>query len=130
MTTTTKSHAIIYPLSIDEKKKLCGDWQKTGLSKSAFMREHNLPPVFNHWCNKFLPKPESAKTSSTAPIAGPDDEWLKVATLKSTSKTHNINEQLIEFGLVCYDLKLNFCMPMAQIINFVKELRHATTTAQ
>lgn len=86
MTTTTKSHAIIYPLSTDEKKKLCEDWQKTGLSKSAFMREHNLPPVFNHWCNKFLPKPGSVKISSIAPIAGPDDEWLKVTTINSASK--------------------------------------------
>jgi hypothetical protein len=42
MATTTKSQAIIYPLSVDEKKKLCEEWQSTGLSRSAFMRERNL----------------------------------------------------------------------------------------
>ena len=107
MATITKSSSNIYYLSLEEKKKLCDEWQKSGLSRSAFMRERNLPPVFNHWCNKFLPKPGSAKISSIAPIAGPDDEWLKVTTINSASKIHQINDQLIEFGLIWALVQIN-----------------------
>ena len=132
MATTTKSQAIIYPLSVDEKKKLCEEWQSTGLSRSAFMRERNLPPVFNNWCNKFLAKPQPVKTPMVEPVTEPNSEWLELKSANSASsiKQKPREPQLMEFGLSCNALKLTFCMPMEQVINFVKELCHATTTVQ
>ena len=127
MATITKSGTIIYPLSTDEKLKLCQEWQKTGLSRSAFMRERNLPPVFNHWCNKFLPKPQPTKINPIDPVIEKRSDWLEVKPTNSVlSELKPADPQLMEFGLTCHDLQLNFCMPMGQVINFIKELCDAT----
>jgi len=128
MATITKSSSNIYYLSLEEKKKLCEEWQKSGLSRSAFMRERNLPPVFNHWCNKLLPKSSPVKIASAGPVIEPNSDWLEIKPTNSASLKQKLSDpQLMEFVLTCHDLQLNFCMPMAQVINFVKELHHATT---
>ena len=124
MTTISKSKSNIYLLSAEEKKILCEDWQKTGLSRSVFIRERNLPPVFNHWCNQFLPKPEKSTANSTLS----DDKWLKINAVKPISSMPMLDkQQLMEFGLTFNALKLNFSMPMEQVIHFIRGLHDATT---
>ena len=43
-------------LNLKEKLTLCNTWQKSGLSRSEFIRRNNLPKSFHYWCNKLLPQ--------------------------------------------------------------------------
>lgn len=104
--------------SSEDRKKLCEDWAKTGLTKSEFLRQHNLPWSFFAWCRELLPN-----TNRPGPKATKDD-WIKVVP-KNNSIDKQQNSNLLELRILCSAMVINLQIPQNQVIDFIKELSDA-----
>lgn len=111
------------PYTVEEKKHFCEAWQKTKLSKSQFIQQNSLPSSFFDWCHTFLPDLATGATSHQQL----DGSWLQVmqSTTSKSQLQNTLQPEPIEFKLTLNTVVLSFCMPIEQIIYFIKELNHA-----
>lgn len=118
--------------TLEDRKKLCNDWAKSNLSRSEFIRKHDLPKSFHHWCNKLLPLEQDKKIADN--VVDPA-QWLQIVPQKNTAKNHkrdiletsSIATEQIQVNFDCSNLKFNFNLSIEQAITFIKELNDATT---
>lgn len=115
--------------TVEEKQKLCANWQNSGLSKNVFIKMHNLPKTFYLWCNDLLESESKPKKRTSTKYTNNTNQWLRVASQfeQLPGTKHQELDSTIEFRLRCNSIDFNFCMPIRQIIMFVKELCDATT---
>lgn len=117
--------------SLEDKIRLCKAWNKTKLSRSAFMREHDLPKTFHNWCNKFLTtlKPIKNKNKTGSKIT---KQWIPIISKPDNNNTHTEEKQEeqarnLKLYFKLAEVELTCCMSIEQAIVFIKELSHATT---
>ena len=118
--------------SLEDRKNLCNAWAKSNLSRSEFIRRHELPKSFHNWCYKFLPIEQTKAIESDAVK---QEQWLQVIPQEELEESCKVNApaanpispELIQVNLHCNNLKFNFKMPIEQVIIFIKELNDATT---
>ncbi len=133
MVANTLAKNLTTPVSLEDRIKFCKAWQKTNLSRSEFMRQHNLPSTFHSWCNKLLNSAKPTNTAKASSTALTEETWMQIIPNNASSdyRPHlqSSTQQLpTEFKLICNDIRFSFCMPMDQIVNLIKELCDATTT--
>jgi hypothetical protein len=130
MAATTLAKKPASSISLIERKRLCEAWQKTNLSRSEFIRRNGLPDSFHSWCTKLLSSTNPKKIMNTATGIKTDEKWMQIipSNVSNDYQPHiQTSQRSTEFKLICNDINLSFCMPMDQIINFVRGLCHAAT---
>jgi hypothetical protein len=132
MAANTLAKKLTIPVRLEDRIKFCKAWQKTTLSKSEFIRQHNLPSTFHTWCNKLLGGTKSANAQQISAATQPDESWAQIIPNNVSSNYRpslqsGAPQAPTEFKLICNDINFSFCMPIEQIVNFIKGLCHATT---
>lgn len=118
--------------TLEDRKKLCNAWAESNLSRSEFIRKHQLPKSFHNWCYKLLP-PEQTKEIENNIVN--QEQWLQVVPQEKAEENHKANfpisrpieTELIQVNLHCNNIKFNLSLPIEQVIIFIKELNDATT---
>ena len=98
--------------SRDDKRKLCKQWQASGLTKHKFCIQNDLVlSALNRWCQKFLCE-TSTKNSNWVPVVKPD---------KPGNTLQPVEIMLPNKMIVHVSLNLSYLKTL------LEELCHATT---
>ncbi len=104
--------------TLAEQQAICEAWTKTGLSKSAFIRNNNLPWSFFTWCNKLLPNSNDQANKDFVQIIPKEKNSVLNAPVQPINN--------IEIKIICNAMSINLSLPRIELINLLKELSNGT----
>jgi ACT domain-containing protein len=119
MTETLNSYnKAVKQFTLADKQAICEAWTKTGLSKSAFIRNNNLPWSFFTWCNKLLPNSNDKINKSFVQVITKDKNSILSVPMQPINN--------IEIKIICNAMTINLSLPKIELINLLKELSNGT----
>lgn len=99
-----------------KKRKLCFAWQKSGLSKKAFVQLHKISSsALYRWCKTYLPS-ESAHT--------PSSSWLPISVTENAYHKTTSSSRL-DLALTLSDFTCHISGDPESIALLLQALRHA-----
>jgi len=150
---TNHHDTILSTLNLTEKLALCEAWKKSNLSRSEFIRQHNLPQSFHYWCNKLLTNNFALKTTkvnsnATEHIrqqksetsmpnnndsASSGTSWVQIVPKYKQTELQSCPDishysDLIKAEIIVNGIKVILHLPFLQTTSFIKELNNAAPT--
>jgi hypothetical protein len=116
--------------TLEEKIALFKLWKRSGISRSEFIRRHNLSKTFHYWCNKLRPKILTTDNLSTS--AATLESFVPVVADTSANHvaTSVINPEKVELSLSADAMQIKLNLTIEQAISLIRGLNHANTIIQ
>jgi hypothetical protein len=100
-------------LSWEEKFELCKRWKISGLNKSGFCKQQEIPlPTFCEWCNRAWPKKEKQIPAKLTPVR----------MINQEKEARVVVELLLPNQAIA-----KVSLPLSSISSLIKEWYYATT---